>query len=729
MPRSFPFYQQFDSTDCGATCLKMVARHFGRFYSLDRLRELTYIGKQGVSMLGISDAAEQIGLQSLAVKTTFDRLVRDIPLPCIAHWQQEHFIVIHKVSGKYVWIADPAEGKFKLKKEEFLQNWISDREGGENLGVLLILETTPEFFNKEEEQADKAGWRYVFSYFRKYRNLIFQIIIGLFLGSGLQLIFPFFTKAIVDIGINTVDYSFVKLIIIAQLIFFATHLFVNHFRNKILLHVGVRVNISLISDFLIKLTKLPLRFFDARKTGDLLQRIADHQQVERFLTSTTLTSIFSFFNLIAFAIILAIWSPLVFGIFFVGIALQLIWVVYFQGLQRDLEYKRFDQSAENQANLTELISGMQEIKLHNAENRKRWAWERLEAALFRTGISSLSKEQWQRTGASFINESKNLIITLVVVKLVIDNSMTLGMLVAIQYIIGQLNSPLNQLVEFFRSMQQAKISLERMNEIHLVDNEEKIDEKITILPEYGDLIVENVSFQYTGPHSPQVLQHINLRIPKGKTTAIVGSSGSGKTTLMKLLLNFYSPSEGAIRLGDINLKNIYSRLWREKCGAVMQNGFIFHDTIAKNIALGDDVVDKYKLLEAVKVANIQTFIESLPLGYNTKIGQDGLGLSQGQKQRLLIARVVYKNPDYIFFDEATTSLDAFNELIVMENLEDHFKGKTIVTIAHRLSTVMNADNIIVLDKGELVEQGNHEELTYIRGAYYHLVKNQLELGS
>jgi len=729
MSRSFPFYQQLDTTDCGAACLKMVARHFGRFYSLDRLRELTYIGKEGVSLLGISDAAEHIGLQSLAVKTTFDRLADDIPLPCIAHWNQEHFVVIHKVTQKNIWVADPAAGKFKLSKAEFLENWTSDREGGKDLGVLLILETTPEFFQGEEEKADKAGFRYLFSYLKKYSNLIFQIVLGLLLGSILQLIFPFFTKSIVDIGIRQVDVSFVGMVIIAQVILLLTQVFVNYFRNRILIHVGVRVNISIISDFLIKLTRLPLRFFDSKKTGDLLQRIADHQRVERFLTSTTLTSIFSFFNLFAFAVILAYWSATVFFIFFIGIAINLAWVFFFQRLQRDIEYKRFDQSAENQSSLVELINGMQEVKLHNAEKQKRWAWERIEARLFRTGIGSLNLEQLQHSGAQFINESKNLVITLVVAKAVIDNTMTLGMLVAILYIIGQLNSPLNKLVDFFRSMQQARISLERMNEIHLQDNEENIEEKITILPESGNLILENVSFQYSGPHSPMVLKNISLKIPKGKTTAIVGSSGSGKTTLLKLLLNFYNPVEGKVRLGDISLTNIHSRLWRDKCGAVMQSGFIFNDNIARNIALGDDVIDKYKLLKAVKVANIQNTIESLPLGYNTKIGQEGLGLSQGQTQRLLIARIVYKNPDYIFFDEATNSLDAFNELIIMENLEDFFRNKTVVIVAHRLSTVMHADNIVVLEKGELVEQGNHEELTYVRGAYYHLVKNQLELGS
>ena len=729
MPNNFPFYQQLDAMDCGATCHRMVARYFGRYYSLEYLRELTYMGKQGVSLLGISDAAEHIGIQSLAVKTTFDRLSRDIPMPCIAHWRQEHFVVVYKANHKFVWIADPAAGKFKLTKEEFLENWLSDQEEGEELGVLLLMETTPEFYERDGDKIDKSGFKYVFSYFRKFKGLIFQLVVGLILGSVLQVIAPFLIKSIVDIGIGNIDLTFIWLIVIAQLVLFITNGAVELFRSWIFLHVGVRVNISLISDFLIKLTRLPLRFFDAKMTGDLMQRITDHERVQRFLTSTTLESIFSLFTFVVFSFILFSWNTEVFLLFLVGTLANLAWVFFFQKRRRELDYKRFDQSAENQGNLIEMISGMQEIKLHNAEKQKRWAWERIQARLFRTSMSALRIEQLQRSGASFINETKNIFIIFVVAKAVLDGMMTLGMLVAIQYIIGQLNAPLNRFIEFIRSLQDAKISLERMNEIHSKEDEEDIEDKITLLPEFGDLTMEKVHFQYSGPHSPMILKNVSLRIPKGKTTAIVGTSGSGKTTILKLLLNFYNPSDGTIRLGDVNLKNLHNRLWRSKCGVVRQDGYIFNDSIAKNIALGDEIVNKQKLLNAVKVANIQNFIESLPLGYNTKIGREGLGLSQGQRQRLLIARAVYKDPDYIFFDEATTALDSYNEMVIMENLEDFFRGKTVVIVAHRLSTVMNADNIIVIESGEIVEQGTHEELTYIRGAYYQLVRNQLELGA
>lgn len=731
MPREFPFYQQLDAMDCGATCLRMVARHYGRFYSLEQLREMTYMGKQGVTLLGISDAAEHIGLQSLALKTNYERLIRDIPLPCIAHWNQDHFVVVYKATKKYIWIADPAVGKFKLTKEEFLDNWISedDDDDEEKSGILLLLEPTPEFYEHDDEKVNKAGLKYVLSYFRKYQNLIGQLVLGLILGSVLQLVFPFLIKAIVDVGINTLDVSFITLVLVAQLVLFATQVAVEFFRSWILLHVGVRVNISLISDFLIKLTKLPLRFFDSRMTGDLMQRISDHERVQRFFSSTTLISVFSFFNFLAFSAVLLLWESFVFGVFFLGTAINIAWVLFFMRRRRELDYKRFDQSAENQGNLIELINGMQEIKLHNAEKQKRWAWERVQAKLFRTGLSSLRIEQMQRSGAVFINEAKNVLITFIVAQAVIQGNMTLGMLVAVQYIVGQLNSPLNQLVEFIRSLQEARISLERMNEIHAKDDEENIAEKITLLPEYGDLILEDVSFQYEGPHSPMVLRDINLYIPRGKTTAIVGSSGSGKTTVLKLLLNFYQPTEGTIRVGDVSLSNIQTRMWRSQCGVVMQDGYIFNDTIAHNIALGDEVINKQKLLKAVKVANIQNFIEALPLGYNTKIGGDGVGLSQGQKQRLLIARAVYKNPEYIFFDEATTALDAYNEMLIMENLEEFFRHRTVVIVAHRLSTVVNADNIVVLEGGEIVEQGTHDELTYLRGAYYQLIRNQLELGA
>lgn len=729
MIKNFPFYHQLDAMDCGATCLRMIARYYGRYYSLEQLRELMQMGKQGVSLLGISDAAEEIGFQSLAVKASIDRLIHDVPMPCIAHWQQEHFVVVYRTTPAYIYISDPALGQRRLTHAEFMAGWISDEEDGEALGILLLLETTPEFDDRDGQGIDKSGIGYIYAYFKQYQYLILQLVIGIFIGSLLQLVLPFLVKSLIDVGIGNVDVNFIGLILSAQLVLFLAQTGIELLRRWILLYVSIRVNVRLISDYLIKLTRLPLRFFDTRLTADVLHRIADHERIERFLTSTSLTSIFSVINFLVFSLVLLYWSPAIFLVFAGGSALYAAWFFLFQRRQRELDYKHFDQAADNQNQLVELINGMREIKLHNAEKQKRWNWESNQAKLYRTNIKALSIDQIQRTGATMINESKNLIIIFICATSVLNGSMTMGMLVAILYVIGQLNAPVQQFIEFMRAWQEAKISLERMNEIHLREDEESLTDKIVMLPEFGDLVLDRVSFRYPGANSPQILKRISLQIPKGRTTAIVGSSGSGKTTLLKLLLNFYKPTEGAIRLGDVNLNNVHSRLWRNQCGIVMQDSYLFNDTIARNIALGDNFIDKQKLLRAVKVANIQSYVESLPLGYNTKIGPDGQELSQGQRQRLLLARLIYKDPEYIFFDEATSSLDSFNEMVVMENLEEFFKGKTIVIVAHRLNTIRNADQIVVLDAGEVVEQGDHDSLTYQRGAYYHLIRSQLELGA
>jgi ATP-binding cassette subfamily B protein len=724
----FPFYQQLDAMDCGAASLRMVVRFHGRFYSLEYLRDLTDINRLGVSLLGISDAAEQIGMQTLAVETNYDQLASVIPLPCIAHYDENHFVVVYRITRDKVWIANPAREKYTVSRAEFIKHWGNADESGDPHGVILILQTTPEFHSRDDEKIDKSGLRYLFRYFYNYSNLILQLVIGLLIGVILQLVFPFLISSIVDVGINNGNINFIQLALIAQGVLYLTQIAIEYLRSFILLHVGVRVNIHLISDYLIKLTKLPIRFFESRMTGDLMQRVTDHERVQKFLSSATFISLFSALNFIAFGIILFSWNSKVFWVFVFGIIANFIWILLFMRKRRDLDFRQFEQSAENQSNLLEMMNGMQEIKLYNAEKQKRWAWERGQAKLFRTNMNELRIEQLQNSGIFAINELKNLIIVFLVASAVLHSKMTLGMLVAIQYIIGQLNNQIGRLMQFMLTWQEAKISMERINEIHLKTDEENPQEKITILPETGDISLNDVSFQYT-PITPNILKSITLRIPKGKTTAIVGRSGSGKTTLLKLLLNFYAPTEGSIRVGDILMTNLSNRLWRNKCGVVMQDGYIFNDSIARNIALGEEIVDKEKLLRAVKVANIQSFIESLPMGYNSRIGQEGLGLSQGQKQRLLIARAVYKNPDYIFFDEATTALDAFNEMVIMENLSEYFRKKTIIIVAHRLSTVMNADNIIVLEDGEIVEQGTHDELTYARGAYFQLVRNQLELGS
>ncbi len=727
---SFPFYKQLDGMDCGATCLRMVSRYYGRYYSIEYLRDMTFIGKDGVSLLDISDAAEKIGFNTLAAKVSYERIAEGLPLPMIAHWRQNHFIVVYEVTPQYVRVADPAAGKYKITKEEFLDGWASDIRDGEKVGIILLLETAPEFYQREGEKVDKSGFGFLWTYLKRYRKLLIQLILGLLLGSSLQLVFPFLTQAIVDVGISNQDLNFIWLVLLAQLAIFAGQTSVEFIRGWILLHIGSRVNISLVSDFLIKLMKLPMRFFDAKLTGDLIQRINDNHRVEMFLTSTVLSTLFSFINFIVFGIVLALFSGAIFSVYFVFTGLYLLFITFFLKKRKELDYKRFDQMSANQSNLIQMISGMQDIKIHNAEKQKRWQWERIQAKLFRVSVDYLALEQYQRGGGFFFNELKNIFITFLAARSVIQGEMSIGMMLAVEYIIGQLNGPLEQIIHFLQAAQDAKISLERLNEIHKRDDEEDASQpKLQQLPENGNLYLENVSFRYGSVHSPMVLKNVSLEIERGKTTAIVGGSGSGKTTILKLLLGFYEPTEGSVSLNDITIQNLQQKMWREKVGVVMQDGFIFNETIAKNIALGEDIIDKKKLLRAVKIANIHAHIESLPLGYNTKIGDDGVGLSQGQKQRLLIARAVYKNPDFIFFDEATNALDAYNELIIMDNLEEFCRGRTVVVVAHRLSTVRNADKIVVLDKGEIIEEGTHTELAALRGAYYNLVKNQLELGA
>ncbi|MCK5840404.1 MAG: peptidase domain-containing ABC transporter, partial [Bacteroidales bacterium] len=723
----FPFYMQMDAMDCGPTCLRMIAKFYGKAYSLQTLRERSYITREGVSLLGTSDAAESIGFRTIGVRLTFEKLVAEAPLPLIAHWKQKHFIVVYKIRKGKVYCADPAHGLIKYTKDEFIKGWVSTRKDEEEQGVCLLLEPSPDFYSTEDDKINKTNFKFLFSYLKPHKKFFLQLIMGMILGSIIQLIFPFLTQSIVDIGINNQDLGFISLILIAQLVLFVSQTFVDFLRGWILLHISTRINISLISDFLIKLMKLPISFFDTKMVGDLMQRIGDHRRIEAFLTGSSLNILFSMLTLVVFSIVLAIYSLQIFAVFMIGSILYIVWVYLFMKKRRELDYKRFSQLSENQSSIIQLITGMQEIKLNNCEKQKRWEWENIQVKLFKVNMASLSLSQYQQAGGVLINEVKNIIITFIAAKSVIDGNMTLGMMLAVQYIAGQLNSPIQQMIGFLQSTQDAKISLERLGEIHNKENEESDEEpKVDILPEHLELNINEVSFQYEGPHSPFVLDDVNLKIPENKITAIVGTSGSGKTTLIKLLLGFYNPVKGKIKLGDIYLDNFSNRQWRSKCGVVMQDGYIFSDSIAKNIAVSDEIVDKSKLLNAVKVANIQEHIESLPLGYNTKIGQNGVGLSQGQKQRILIARAVYKNPEFIFFDEATNALDANNERIIMDNLDQFFKGKTVVVVAHRLSTVKNADQIVVLEKGEIVEKGTHTELTKKKGAYYELVKNQLE---
>ena len=728
--KAFPHYIQLDSMDCGPTCLRMITKFYGRSYSLQYLREHAFITREGVSMLGISDAAEQIGFRTMGVRVTLEQLNTELPLPCILHWNQRHFVVCYKIkNGKY-YIADPASKRLVYEKEEFEHCWFSTQVEGKDTGTALLLEPGPEFYDREEDVKDKKReLSFFFRYLTPYKRELFQLILGMLTGSILQLIMPFLTQSLVDTGIRDSNLSFITLILIAQVVIFVAQLSVGFIRSWILLHMNTRINIALISDFLAKLMRLPLHFFDTKMVGDIMQRIGDHNRIESFMTGSSISALFSFVNFIVFGFVLAYYDLTILGLFLFGNGLYVAWVLAFMRYRRELDIKRFAQASSEQSNLFQLVTGMQEIKLNNCETEKRWEWERIQVKLFKISIKGLALGQYQQLGSVFFNQTTNILISFTAARAVVSGEMTLGMMMSLTYIVGQLTAPIEQFIGFARSFQDAKISLERLGEIHQREDEEQtLALKVNTLPDNRALQIEDVSFSYDGADRDYVLEHINLTIPQHKVTAIVGASGSGKTTLIKLLLGFYEPNKGNIKIGDLSLKNMNPHVWRARTGCVMQDGFIFSDSIAKNIAIGAEVIDKERLLHAVTVANIRDFIDSLPLGYNTKIGMEGNGVSQGQRQRILIARAVYKNPEFIFLDEATNALDANNEREIMEHLHQFYKGRTVVVVAHRLSTVRDADNIVVLDKGQVVEEGTHEELTARRGVYYKLVKNQLELG-
>lgn len=729
--KSFPYYKQPDEKDCGPTCLRIISTYYGKLIPLQQVRNLSETTREGSSLLGLSNAAENLGFRSLGVKIDFNTLANEVPLPCIVHWNKQHFVVVYNIDKKgKVYISDPSYGLINYTKEEFIKFWIGENANETtDEGIVLILETTQAFFKNEfDEPERKASFSFLSKYLLKYKSLVIQLAVGLLAGSLMSLILPFLTQSIVDVGIQNQDLNFIYLVLFAQVMLFLGRMGIEVIRSWILLHLANRINISIISDFFIKLMKLPISFFDTRMTGDIMQRINDHHRIEQLLTTSSLSTLFSLVNLIIFSIVLLFYDYRLFLVYLIGASLYVLWITFFLKKRKKLDYKRFSQVSQEQSKVIELINGMQEIKMHNAEKKKRWDWEFLQVKLFKIQIKSLSLEQWQSVGGNFINQMKDILVSFLAAKLVLTGSLTLGMMLSVQYIVGQLNSPLTQLIDFIKQTQDAKISLERLGEIHDKEDEESSEEHYTSEIPEKDIEIQNMSFRYIGSDA-FVFEDLSLNIPYQKTTAIVGASGSGKTTLLKLLMKFYEPNVGDIKLGSTNLKNISPRIWRDHCGVVMQDGYIFNDTIANNIAVGEDYVDKNKLRQAVEIANIKDFVEGLPLSYNTKIGNEGVGISGGQRQRLFIARAVYKSPQYIFFDEATSALDANNEKVIMENLEQFFKGKTAVVIAHRLSTVKHADKIIVLDKGKVVEEGNHSELVSKRGEYYRLVKNQLELGN
>ena len=727
----FPFYKQHDSMQCGITCLQMICKYYGKEYSLESLSRYCFATTEGVSMLGISEAANKLGLHTICGRVTMEQLPQ-APLPCILHWSQNHFVILYKIKNKKKFhIADPGKGLLTYTEKEFKDHWISTQSKGEEKGIAMFIQPTPTFYELSGETTNrKRSFKFLFGYIKQYRRYFGQIILGALVGCLLQLIFPFLTQAIVDIGITHQNLGIIYLILLGQLILTISRTSVDFIRRWILLHISMRINISLVSDFFIKLLKLPMSFFDTKLMGDLMQRMSDHNRVEKFLTTQMLNVTFSLLSFIVFGCVLLGYNTFIFLIFLIGSILYGIWIAIFLKRRKLLDYELFEKQAMNNNKTYQFITSMQEIKLQNCEQRRRWEWEDVQADLFQVNMKSLKLQQTQEAGSIFINEVKNIIITVLAATAVIHGQMTLGMMLAVQYIIGQLNAPVEQLMNFLYSLQDVKISLERINEIHEMENEENNKDALSAFHDRDkSLSFKNADFKYD-PHNPnKTLDGISITIPEGKVTAIVGTSGSGKTTMIKLLLGYYPLLAGEITIGSTNLQKYNLKWWRKHCGVVMQDGVIFSESIARNIAVDDGEIDKERLLQAARIACIDNYIQTLPLKYNTLIGQDGIGLSQGQKQRILIARAVYKNPDYIFLDEATNALDANNERAIVENLMEFYKGKTVVIVAHRLSTVKNADQLIVIEKGKITETGTHTALIDRQGAYYHLVKNQLELGN
>lgn len=723
--KRFPLYIQRSNLDCGTTCLRMIAAFYGKKLSMECINRLCSYTMNGTTMLGLKKTAEQLNFEVLGIKTNIDRLVNEVPLPCILYWRQEHFVVLYKIRRKgqriLFYVADPIGSRFKYSQEEIEKCWILES----NEGAALCLEPAQDFKNQVEKYSkENRLLHFLWSYVSPYKLQMSQVFLAMLVSSSLMLLLPFLAQSIIDDGIESKDIQYVWLILFAQLALVLGNAFVEFVRNRILLFVGARIDISMISDFILKLTKLPISFFDTRMTGDILQRIGDHQRVKEFLAGTSLVSLFSFVNALVFGGVILYYSVTVFVVYLLCSFLYIGWVLLFMKKRAALDNKMFSLNSLGKNNIFELILGMQDIKLNACEKEKRWEWERTQVDIYQVLLKGLKLSQYQMSGGVLLGQIRNVCITAFVATLAIKGSMTLGMMLAIQFVIGLMNSPMEQIVDFIKKLQDVKLSIGRLNDVYCLDDE-TIEEKDGNIP-YADICIDNLSFRYDKFAASPILDKVKIVIPKGKITAIVGMSGSGKSTLLKLLLDFYNPDSGSIKLGEKLLQDYDVREWRKSCGVVMQDGFIYSDTIERNIVPSGEI-DMKRMLFAANIANVMPFVEMLPLKFKTKVGREGKGLSSGQKQRLLIARAVYKNPKYLFMDEATNSLDANNEMEVMANLNSFLKNRTSVIVAHRLSTVRDADNIIVLKNGQVIEQGTHQELLKFKGEYYSLIKNQLSI--
>ncbi len=721
----FPLYIQSESKDCGPSCLKIIARYYGNNVDIEYLRKVSETTRSGTSLTGLIRAAKKIGFKAVASKESFSILKKEVPLPVIAHWNQDHFVVVYEITNDKVYVSDPELGKVKYTHSDFMDKWLENDENGEGILLLLNFNVNENFQLPKEAVEKKVDISFISSHLKNYKKSFIRISVLVFIASILELAFPYLTQQIIDRGVQFKDVNFIFLSAASYILIFIGYKAANIIRNWVVIKLSMRFNIQLISNFIKKLTLLPIAYYDSKITGDIFQRISDHEFLEKFFTSNSIGALFSILNILIFSGLFLWYNDNIFLIFLVGTIIHIAWIFLFFSKRKVLDFKFFSIKSKENNKIIELIHGMQDIKLNGYEEPKKKEWEEIRTSLYKRDMESMKVEQFQLDGASFIKEIKNISIIIMSSLLVVNNKLSFGTLLAISYIIGHLNAPIEKLVSFLNNIQDLRLGFRRILEIHNKDIE---GEGKSLVKNFkmGDVTINNVDFKYQGT-SENVLNNISFSIPFKKTTAIVGASGSGKTTLLKLLLKFYEVNSGSIKVNGLNINDLDYNSWRNKCGVIMQESYIFNDSIENNIILAQES-NFEKMKQACLVCNIHGFIQGLPLGYQTKIGNEGVEISSGQKQRILMARAIYKNPEFLLFDEATSALDAQNEKEISKKLESVFKNRTVLLIAHRLSTIKNADNIIVLsNNGNIVEMGPHMELIKNKGHYHQLIKNQLEL--